>query len=57
MKFLTTDENDHINKVITALIAEGIKAEKGFKKSKVLAYRKFSKKCPKIFMAWIVDNN
>ena len=57
MKFLTTDENDHINKVITALIAEGIKAEKGFKKSKVLAYRKFNKKYPKIFMSWIVDNN
>ena len=57
MKFLTTDENDHINKVITALIAEGIKAEKSFKKSKVLAYRKFSKKYPKIFMSWIVDNN
>jgi len=57
MKFLTTDENTHINKVITALIAEGIKAEKGFKKSKVLAYRKFNKKYPKIFMAWVVDNS
>ena len=57
MKFLTTNENTHINKVITALIAQGIKAEKGFKKSKVLAYRKFNKKYPKIFMAWVVDNN